>query len=188
MSPEEWLAAPAELRESVSAAVTHLAGVGEGAGLAAVTKVLAALRPQLVPLMDDAALWFALESPSRPESAETPSAPSTLFLPMLDWFADAVRLSERALVAVAVRHPDAVLDAAQVLDRLLWVESWGYRLARSGEARWWSVEDGEAAGVVEVRGAAGVAHSGDVVDLTRCDLDPGWVVRARAALNLVRPR
>lgn len=128
LSPAEWLARPANERASVTAAVTVLASGGNGASLASVSKVLALLRPQLVPLMDDAALWFALELVAEPTTADSPSAPASAFIPMLDWFAGQVIASEEQLIALAVRHDRAVLDAAQVLDRLLWIESWGHRL------------------------------------------------------------
>jgi hypothetical protein len=101
----------------------------KGSSLAAITKVLALLRPELVPLMDDAALWFALGSDVLPEpvTAEDPRAAVNLFVPMLDWFANAVRLRESDLVALAASHSEHVYDAPQVLDRLLWVASWGHR-------------------------------------------------------------
>ena len=128
LSPSEWLALPASEREAVAHAVAELANGAHGASLAAVSKVLALLRPQLVPLMDDAALWFALELVPEPTTADAPSAPASAFVPMLDWFCEQVVASEKELIACAVRHDRAVLDAAQALDRLVWIESWGYRL------------------------------------------------------------
>jgi hypothetical protein len=135
LSPGEWLALPSEERDAIAAAVTALAHGRNGATLAAVSKVLALLRPQLVPLMDDAAIWFATGEVSEPTTADAPSAPPTLFLPMMDWFARQVIASEKALVAAAVRHDRAVLDAAQVLDRVLWIESWGHRLRSREQPR-----------------------------------------------------
>lgn len=128
LSPAEWLALPASEREAVARAVAELATGPNGASLAAVSKVLALLRPQLVPLMDDAALWFALELVPEPTTADAPSAPASAFVPMLDWFCTQVVAAESELIACAVRHDRAVLDAAQTLDRLVWIESWGYRL------------------------------------------------------------
>jgi hypothetical protein len=128
LGPAEWLAMPEQDRHAIASAIGQLATGAEGATLAAVTKVLALLRPQIVPLMDDAALWFALECVPEPKSADAPSAPATAFVPMLDWFAREVTEHEDALIALAVRHDRAVLDAAQTLDRLLWIESWGHRL------------------------------------------------------------
>lgn len=125
LGPAEWLSLPQAEREAVTAAVKALivAGDGDGDGkdgasITSVTKVLALLRPQIVPLMDPAALRFALEIDPAPAS----------FVPMLDWFAREVVAHEEELVAIAVRHRLAVLDAAQVLDRLVWMESAGNRL------------------------------------------------------------
>jgi hypothetical protein len=137
MAPEEWLACTPARREAVVGAITALVqgGEGDGASLAAVSKVLALLRPQLVPLMDDAALWFALELVPEPERADRPVAPPRAFAPMLDWFCEQVIACEAPLVALATRHDLAVLDAAQTLDRLLWVESWGDRLRQPARER-----------------------------------------------------
>jgi hypothetical protein len=136
MGPADWLEMSASDREAVASAVERLAAGGskDGTSLAAVTKVLALLRPQLVPLMDDAAIWFALESVPEPATADAPAAPASAFIPMLDWFAREVIAHEEALVALAVRHDRAVLDAAQTLDRLLWVESWGHRVRARARA------------------------------------------------------
>ena len=185
LSPEEWLALPESHRAEVAEIVATLAGGADGAGLAAVTKSLALLRPQLVPLMDDAALWFATEAVARPESADTPEAKPTQFVPMLDWFARAVCEAEGALVAVAANHENAVLDAAQVLDRLLWVESWGYRLTPPASRYWW-VKDGAREAIVEVGPAS--FPPGEAVDLTRTDLDEAWKTRARSALVALADR
>ena len=128
MSLDDWLALGADERGQIDAALSVLATGKDGASLCAVTKVLALLRPQLVPLMDDAAIAFALGTIEMPETADDPRALPTSFAPMLDWFAAAVHDAEGALVEIAVRHDRAVLDAPQVLDRLLWIESWGHRL------------------------------------------------------------
>ena len=133
LGPAEWLALPAQEREGATRAVAALATGEDGATLAAVSKVLALLRPQIIPLMDDAALWFAIELVPEPKTADAPAAPASAFAPMLDWFAEQVIASENELIAIAVRHELAVLDAAQVLDRLLWIESWGHRLRGAGD-------------------------------------------------------
>ena len=130
LAPAEWLALAGTRKDEVAEAVAELACGEHGATLAAVSKVLALLRPQLVPLMDDAALWFTLELGAEPDTADAPIAPASAFVPMLDWFATEVIAAEEALIAAAVAHRDAVLDAAQVLDRLVWIESWGHRLRR----------------------------------------------------------
>jgi len=137
LAPEAWLALAPGSKELAGRAVEALATGVEGATLCAVTKVLALLRPQLVPLMDDAALWFALELVAEPKTADAPSAPPSAFVPMMDWFAGEVVANEAALIALAAEHDRAVLDATQTLDRLLWMESWGQRLSQGarGTAR-----------------------------------------------------
>lgn len=130
MSPDEWLVLEAGRRELVTAAIQSLISAAEadGGSLAAVTKVLALLRPQLVPLMDDAALWFSCNLVAEPATADAPKAGASAFAPMLDWFAGQVLAGEAPLIALAAKHELAVLDAAQTLDRLLWMESWGNRV------------------------------------------------------------
>ena len=128
LSPEGWLALPSAEREGCARAVEALATGSDGESLAAVTKVLALLRPQIVPLMDDAALWFALELVPEPATADRPEAKASAFVPMLDWFAEQVIACEKPLIELAARHDRAILDAAQTLDRVLWMESWGEKL------------------------------------------------------------
>jgi hypothetical protein len=135
IGPDGWLALGAEAKEACSVAIERLASVGNAASLAAVSKVLALLRPQIAPLMDDAAIAFALGTIAEPETADDPKAPASCFVPMMDWFAREVGANEPALVALAAGHRSATLDAAQVLDRLLWVESWGYRVLGGSMSR-----------------------------------------------------
>ena len=130
LSAEGWLAQTDAERARLTPLVSALTS-GEranGASLAAVSKVLALLRPQLVPLMDDAAIAFAIELVATPVDADQPAAPATCFVPMLDWFAGEVVRLDRELVALAASHDQAVLDGAQALDRLVWMESWGQAL------------------------------------------------------------
>lgn len=130
MSLEDWVSAATGKKEVIAAHVATLATGWEGGTLVAVTKVLALLRPQLVPLMDDAALWLALGRPGEepPATADAPKADASLFIPMMDWFASQTLANEESLIAIATNHAPAVLDAPQTLDRLLWVISWGDRL------------------------------------------------------------
>jgi hypothetical protein len=129
-SHQEWLNLPTSEREAIAQLVRMIADYG-GTSLAAVSKVLALLLPHAIPLMDDPAIRFALnQGPRIPDgtSLPKPSAPSELFLPMMDWFADACTQHETELQAIARDYSLAELDGAQVLDRLLWVHSWGNRL------------------------------------------------------------
>jgi len=122
MSLEEWADAD---KETIAMYVARLAAV-EGAGLSAVSKVLGLLRPQLVPLMDDAAIAFAIGAVEAPDKEQATAGPE-VFVPMLDWFAEQVLSNEGELIRLAANHKLAVLDAPQVLDRLLWMDAWGNR-------------------------------------------------------------
>lgn len=152
---------------------------GTAAGL---SKVLALLCPDTVPLMDDAALWFALGSVPRPDTAETPTATTDHFLPMLDWFAAAVRRNTAALAALAADYPSAPMSPAQTLDRLLWFETWGFRVCRT-PAPWWWVADGDREAVVPVVGPDPAAP-GARIDLASVT-DETWRSLARDGLDAV---
>lgn len=128
-SLEEWRKLEASDRERVAKDVTALA-TAPGATLVAVTKVLTLLVPQLVPLMDDAAIHWAIGTVADPTTADDPKAGPEQFLPMMDWFAEETARSEAGLIELARGHELAVLDAPQVLDRILWFESWGRKLLK----------------------------------------------------------
>jgi hypothetical protein len=101
----------------------------EGQGVAAISKVLAYLVMETVPLMDDALVFAVLgerSGLSEPVSADSPKASASVFVSMLDWFAQECERQEHALIALARDYSVCVLDVAQVLDRLLWFESWGW--------------------------------------------------------------
>lgn len=187
-----WLARTPDERARVDACLRALAGLdvaarggspeGPAPGTAAgLSKVLALLCPDLVPLMDDAALHFALGSVPRPDTAETPSADTTHVLPMLDWFARAVLDNTPALAALAAAHELAPLSPAQVLDRLLWFETWGYRVCRN-PTPWWWVSDGVREAIVPIAGTAPPAAPTILLDSVA---DPAWRSAALAALDLV---
>lgn len=123
---EAWLARGADEREAVTTLVGALCI--EGHGIAAVSKVLAYWVGESVPLMDDAMIAMALGAIDEPATADEPKAGAGLFVPVMDWFSRAVVEHERTWIQVARDYPLAPLDATQALDRLLWVESWGWRL------------------------------------------------------------
>lgn len=188
-----WLARDAEQRAQVEADLRLLArhdiaarngapmADGPAPGTAAgLSKVLALLCPDTVPLMDDAALQFALAAVPRPHSADmadTPSAGPELFLPMLDWFARTVQALTPALDALAAEYTYAPLSAAQVLDRLLWFETWGYRVCRQPTAWAW-VAEGELEAIVPVPSPGTPGTRIDLASVT----DPRWADAAREAL------
>ncbi|MEO7094205.1 MAG: hypothetical protein ABI175_13200 [Polyangiales bacterium] len=119
--PDRWLACDAE-RAIVDECLAALC-VDElkETGIESISKVLALLVPEGVPLMPAESVTFAL--------GETPGGPSrrASFLAMLDWFSRAVLEAEAALVSLARAYQPCPLDAAQVLDRLLYFDSIGHR-------------------------------------------------------------
>lgn len=124
--PDAWLEADDQARRDVSDAVSALSI--DGHGPCAVSKVLALLVPQTVPLMDDAAIAMltgAVDVPA--DDKKLPAAGAEHFVPCLDAFSrEAVRL-EKELIELARGYELAPLDGTQVLDRLLWFDSWGQR-------------------------------------------------------------
>jgi hypothetical protein len=123
--PESWLSRSSEERAAVTTLVSALCI--EGHGVAAVSKVLAYWVGESVPLMDDAMLSLALGAVAEPATADDPKAKAEHFVPAMDWFSKRALDHEAELIALARAYTLAPLDAAQVLDRLLWVESWGWR-------------------------------------------------------------
>lgn len=188
---ERWLARSGGEREAVALAVRNLAALdaaarggapggptpGTAAGL---SKVLALLCPDTVPLMDDAAIHFALGAVPRPDSADTPLAGPEHFVPMLDWFAAAVQAAGPELGALARDYALAPLSPAQVLDRLLWFETWGWRVCRQPTPWWWLGEDGREA-ILPMPGPAPSSARIALPDIG----DPAWRETARAALDAV---
>lgn len=119
----------------LTSAVTPLAIDGQGAG--AISKVVASLVPNAMVLMPDAALAFAIGGSPLPATPDLQTAGAAAFTPMLKWFAGEVVTHEAELNDLAARDararaPAKQLSAAQVLDRLVWFESAGYRAMRGG--------------------------------------------------------
>jgi hypothetical protein len=184
--PDTWLAHGEDARRRVAEIVRSMAI--DGHGVAAISKVLALLCPGVVPLMDDAALWLVLDAVPCPRTADAPVAGAEHFVPMLDAFTRAVLDGWDALVPLARDYALAPLDAAQVLDRLLWFDSWGWRLPHGGNdpraPRWCRVADESGAeAIVRVAGPhPEAAAPGARVDLAQID-DARWLRDARDALT-----
>jgi hypothetical protein len=85
----------------------------------AVSKVLALLLPQVVPLMPEPARKFLL--------GEGAGADPEAFVAIADWFVKTSRAEAETLDAWAASHDEVTLERAQVLDRLLWFDSEGYK-------------------------------------------------------------
>jgi hypothetical protein len=106
--------------ESSDAVVAGIQALGpEAFGVEAISKVLALLAPDAVPLMPSAARLFALGGSS--------AANAAAFVEMVNWFGSAVHEGRAELARWAHQHAEVPLSAAQVLDRLLWFDSEGYR-------------------------------------------------------------
>jgi hypothetical protein len=116
--PERWLACTSE-RDVVTRCLATLAVEGIDDAPEAISKVLALLVPECVPLMPAESRAFALGA----DAARADGA----FLAMLDWFARSVLEAEPALIALARDYATCPLDAAQVLDRLLYFDSIGHQ-------------------------------------------------------------
>ena len=188
---DRWLARSSGERAAVAAAVRNLAALDAAArggppggptpgAAAGLSKVLALLCPDAVPLMDDAAICFALGAVPRPDSADTPIAGPEHFVPMLDWFAGAVHSAAGELTALARDYSLAPLSPAQILDRLLWFESWGYRVCRQ-PTPWWWIGDDQREAIVPMPGSPPSPARVSLAAIA----DPTWRETARAALEAI---
>jgi hypothetical protein len=90
-----------------------------GRGAEMLSKLLALVVPETVPLLPEPACRFLLGAP--------PAAEGARFTACLNVFRRATLALEDALVEVARAHDATVLEPAQVLDRVLWFDSEGYR-------------------------------------------------------------
>jgi hypothetical protein len=109
------------LEPEVSRALGALVGAlgKEPTLIEAASKVLALLVPHAIPLMPPLAVGFVL-GPGLPLDAAA-------FVAMTNWFGEAVAEHWDGLSEHAAAHTEVPLDAAQVLDRLLWFDSDGFK-------------------------------------------------------------
>lgn len=121
-----WRAFNDDDKQELSYALEALLVPPKG-GLCAVSKVLALLCPQAIPLLDDAAIALLTGGVDVPETAEQPAAGPEHFIPAMDAFSAAVEQATEQLTKVGAAVDELSLSPAQVLDRLLWVDSWGHR-------------------------------------------------------------
>jgi hypothetical protein len=89
----------------------------------AISKVLALLVPEVVPLMPPPARAFVLGADVSSDAAA--------FVAMVRWFVAATRAHAAELAAIAGGHAEVPLVGAQVLDRLLWFDSAGRQFFES---------------------------------------------------------
>jgi hypothetical protein len=85
----------------------------------ALSKVLALLVPHAIPLMPPLAVAHVL--------GEGVVSDAKAFVGITRWFGEAVAEHWDGLTAEAAKHAEVPLDAAQVLDRLLWFDSDGFK-------------------------------------------------------------
>ncbi len=120
--PEEWGRASADGSTGKDAMSLGLASLGdEPYVVEAVSKILALVVPDAVPLMPPAARAFVLgEGDARKDT-------TAAFGGIVDWFARAARDHEAALTEAARAHREVEITPAGVLDRLLWFDSEGHK-------------------------------------------------------------
>lgn len=184
LDPTGWLALPTTDRDAIQAHVAALCI--DGHGVVAVSKVLTLLCPSLLFLMDDAALWLLGVRPTPPDSTSTttPLAGPDAFLPALDAFALAALANADALTTLTQTYPIEGCHPCQLLDRLLWFESWGWRLFREGQQRWWWLRDAYRQAVIPLRAPPPPLHCPptDLIDLADIDDSP-WRDEAQHTLS-----
>lgn len=120
--PDEWSADP-ETPRALRLAIASLGS--EPYVIEALSKVLAPLVPEAVPLMPAPARIFVLGDGAK----DAASAPDS-FLRIVEWFARATMDHRAELETIAREHAAEVgveLVGAGVLDRLLWFDSEGHR-------------------------------------------------------------
>jgi hypothetical protein len=120
--PDEWSADP-ETPRALRLAIASLGS--EPYVIEALSKVLALLVPEAVPLMPLPARTFVLG-----DAAKDPADAPDTFARIVDWFARTSLDHRAALDSVAREHAVQVgveLTGAGVLDRLLWFDSEGHK-------------------------------------------------------------
>jgi hypothetical protein len=111
--PDEW-SSDAQSGDAMKLAVASLGD--EPYVTEALSKVLALLVPEAVPLMPPPARRFVLGDGEGPDA----------FGRIVAWFGRAVAAFEEELAAIAHAHREVDLAPAGVLDRLLWFDSEGH--------------------------------------------------------------
>ena len=85
----------------------------------AVSKILALLAPEVVPLSPAPARAFVL--------GDDVAADAAALAAMVNWFRTSVARARAALDEIAVAHTEVKITGAQALDRLLWFDSEGFK-------------------------------------------------------------
>jgi hypothetical protein len=119
-----WATLGADVQNNIANAVAALASV-RGGSLSAVTKVLALLLCDAIPIMADAEVAMITGAMAAPTEGDTTTADVSLFANVMHWYSQHVPILAKDLQALAAQHPLAPLTALQTLDRLIWYASWG---------------------------------------------------------------
>lgn len=150
-----------ETRANVEQALEAI--VKAGAPVGAVTKVLSLIVTEPIPLMPDAAVAHVLRAVPIPTEPDAQTAPVKVFFPMID----RVRASTKKHLALlsGFAHVDPSLRPGDVMDRLLWFDSIGYRNFRNDQGAWaWTRRRAEA-DLHEVDSSADGADAGSEPEL-----------------------
>lgn len=144
----ESLESPSPDRPKIEAHLTSI--VAAGGSLGAISKVLSLVCLTPVPLMPDAALAHVLRAVPVPTEADAQTAPVRCFFPMFDRMHETAMREAEALTALVKVAP--LLRPADVLDRVVWFDSVGYRHFRNDQGGWHWVRNEAVEAVVFVRG------------------------------------
>lgn len=122
----------------VAAVVDEALGaiLAAGGSLGAVSKVLSLVCTAPVPLMPDAALSHVLRALPMPSEPDAQTASAKHFLPMLERMRESAERCKDALTALMVDVAPS-LRPEDVLDRLLWFDSMGYRYFKNDLGGWY---------------------------------------------------
>jgi hypothetical protein len=120
---DAWLAlvaaleAPSLERDAILDPIRRLGD--EAYAIEAISKVAALMVPDVVPLLPAPARAFVM--------GEAAGSGGAAFVAMVTWFSREAGANAAELEGIAKEHAEAPLSGAQVLDRLLWFDSEGYR-------------------------------------------------------------
>lgn len=138
-------------RAAIEGALSAITAVGAAGSIGAISKVLSLVSTAAVPLMPDAALAHVLRALPMPSEADAQTAPARHFLPMLDRVRESTVRSLEAVTELAASSP-LRLRPEDVIDRLVWFDSIGYRHFRNEKGGWYWVRSESVEAVVFVAG------------------------------------
>lgn len=149
-----WPERSKETRAEIDGLLGEIAAVG--ATLGGISKVLALLSLEPVPLMPDAALALVLRALPVPAEPDAQTAPLKHFAPMMDRLAQAEESGGESLAELATKVPP--LRPPDAVDRVVWFDSVGYRHFKNDQGGWYWVRSESKEAVVFVKGDARPDH------------------------------